>query len=268
MRDMNDQMVDAQEVRLSGRKLRFQNLFNHDADNVGDQMCGPARYFDKTLFEQENFQGKVNLSQRVIFGGGQIFSQMLRLTHPEKTTSRQSFVCWGAGLPVRGKRDEDVRRLAARFDLFATRNFDWADAFDFVPCVSCLSPMFDDLPAPTHDVVIFAHQKKTPNLVAPADIPFRTNIGQSERSVLEFIASGETVVTSSYHGAYWAQLLGRKVVCIPYNEKFATFQHAPFFSTEQGWQGDLAKASQGHALLEEYRDLNLKFCDRVSELWG
>ncbi len=95
-----------------------------------------------------------------------------------------------------------------------------------------------------------------------------TNRGLPAKQVLEFIAKGETVVTSSYHGVYWAQLLGRKVICVPYGEKFRTFQHLPTYAEPEDWQGIVRLASQTDPLLEQYRQLNLQFAKKVSKLWG
>ena len=46
--------------------------------------------------------------------------------------------------------------------------------------------------------------------------------------VLEFLGSSEVVVTSAYHGLYWATLLGRKVVVANmFSSKFAAFPYPP-----------------------------------------
>lgn len=250
-------------------EFKVQNFFHHDANNVGDQMCGSANYFSEFAAEKRNFSSTEHLASHLIVGGGQIFDQILRLSgvafdsYPDT-----SLVCWGAGIPPKGNRDREVYALVEQFSLFGTRNFDWAEELDFVPCVSCMSSVFDNLPAPSHEVVVFAHRKKTPDLFLPEGVPYKTNIGQSAREVACFIASGQTVVTSSYHGVYWAQLLGRRVVCIPFNNKFETFQHKPFFSTPKSWMHELDGASVTKPLLHEYRLINNAFCKKVKHSWG
>ena len=92
------------------------------------------------------------------------------------------------------------------------------------------------------------------------------NKNQNPQSVIDFIAKGETVVTSSYHGVYWAQLLGRKVVCIPYNRKFSTFQYIPVTASENSWKSMIKRAHRTESLLEEYRDINIRFAKQVAEL--
>ncbi|MGB0843298.1 MAG: hypothetical protein ACPGVN_00975 [Alphaproteobacteria bacterium] len=93
------------------------------------------------------------------------------------------------------------------------------------------------------------------------------NGGSSAQAAIDFIGSGKTVVTSSYHGVYWAQLLGRKVVCLPYNNKFETFQHQPTFADETNWEAALSTAIQTDPLLEEYRSLNKAFATQVEKLF-
>lgn len=88
------------------------------------------------------------------------------------------------------------------------------------------------------------------------------------REVIDFIASGETIVTSSYHGVYWAQLLGRRVICLPYNDKFETFQHRPTMAEAGDWRSGLAGVSETPPLLEEYRALNHAFAQQALEIWN
>lgn len=87
-------------------------------------------------------------------------------------------------------------------------------------------------------------------------------------SVVDFIASGDTVVTSSYHGVYFAQLLGRKVVCIPYNQKFYAFQNRPTMAEHDNWEHAVRSAQRYDPLLEEYRHINLKFARKVEGIWN
>jgi hypothetical protein len=226
-------------------------------------MSGPAQYLFPEHSRNLRLNGNTSNEQKVILGGGQVFG-FAKTLEPTRT---QSLVAWGIGLPPRGARDDEVYETAKRFSFFGTRNADWADVFEFVPCASCLSEEFDSAPSPSHELVVYSHRRKTPELQASADLPFLTNHTRDPRRAIRFIASGETVVTSSYHGVYWAQLLGRKVVCIPYNSKFYTFEHPPLFSSLENWKKDVAKATACRSLLEEYRELNIRFSDKVIDQW-
>lgn len=251
------------------QKVQAENFFHFSANNVGDQVCGPANYFPQLNCKKRSLRDLSLQTSKIIVGGGLVFNQLSTLsdsTEPE--LDKTSKVSWGVGIPPRGKRDDEVARVASRFDLFGTRNFDWADQLDFVPCVSCMSDQFDGLREPSKEVVVFAHQRKTPDLKEEEGVPFMYNTARPLNEVLRFLASGETVVTSSYHGVYWAQLLGRKVICIPYGNKFQSFQFLPHFATVSSWRSELQSASQTAPLLEHYRELNLAFYRRVLEVWG
>ncbi|MDO6799724.1 hypothetical protein [Shimia thalassica] len=247
------------------------NYFHCDADNVGDRLCGPANYFARDQFQTSNLNKPLRFSRKTVFGGGQIFGQIERAVSENfYNVSNRSLVAWGIGLPIKGKRNDVVRQVASKFDFFGTRNFEWADEFDFVPCASCMSTIFDDLPSPKYEYVVFAHRRKVPELIEslPQKVPMLTNKNHSPRTVAEFLASGETVVTSSYHGVYWAQLIGRKVVCIPFGDKFRTFQFSPHFAQASSWQDELELAKESPPILEEYRRINRSFFDKVSNSLG
>ncbi|MFV0491644.1 MAG: polysaccharide pyruvyl transferase family protein [Pseudorhodobacter sp.] len=207
--------------------------------------------------------------QNAIIGGGQLFSQLsLTLGLICEVNPDAKVIAWGVGLPPAGRRDKLVREVAQDFALFGTRNYDRREQLSFVPCASCLSPLFDQVAPPRHEVVFFLHRRKGAPVDPPPDAPVLTNAFRPPRDVIDFIASGETVVTSSYHGVYWAQLLGRRVVCLPYNDKFKTFQHRPTMVEPDNWQAGLTMAGQTAPLLEEYRALNHAFAQQALDIWN
>ncbi|WP_083101079.1 hypothetical protein [Pseudophaeobacter leonis] len=245
----------------------MKNYFHCAADNVGDRACGPSKYF----FKDQLTPSKIDVSRTVatgsIFGGGLIFGQIEKIANSNTLEEINSLVAWGVGIPPKGKRDVQVRRVAEQFGLFGTRNFEWKGELDFVPCSSCMDTAFDTYSKPSHEVVVFAHRKKTPDFVAPEGIPFLTNSNRPIQEVVDFISSGEVVVTSSYHGVFWAQLLRRKVLCIPFSDKFTTFEHNPEIASEANWSRNIKSAKMAPEILEEYREINVKFAQRVDEHW-
>ncbi|WP_299953142.1 hypothetical protein [uncultured Roseobacter sp.] len=242
------------------------NIYHSRADNVGDRMCGPAQFFWPDRVTNVTFAYELTAPENAIVGGGQVFGQTNDLSRKWVENPTGALVAWGVAVPLKGKDDALVRDVSSRFGLFGTRNFEWHDELAFVPCASCMSPAFDNVPAPTHEFVMYVHQKKTPALTERDGVPFMTNKNQEMKAVVDFLASGETVVTSSYHGVYWAQLLGRKVVCVPYSQKFSTLQHKPFLAKEATWTSALGLASRTEPLLDEYREINRKFAVKVAEL--
>jgi hypothetical protein len=246
------------------------NAFHCTATNIGDRMCGPAQYLWPKLARAAPI--KKNLPEdigTIIFGGGQIFAQLDMLS-AKNTEIRKpaNLIAWGVGLPVHGAKDDAVFRVAQRFNAFSTRNYDWREDLHFVPCASCLSSLFDLSKSPTYDLVIYNHRKKPGAVKVPDGVPVMNNSTTDPKLVVDFITSGDTIVTSSYHGVYWAQLLGRRVICIPYSSKFLTFQNAPSFASQDSWKASLRSAKRFPPMLEDYRYLNQEFAKQVEHLWN
>jgi hypothetical protein len=184
---------------------------------------------------------------------------------PENNNLR--LVAWGVGVPLLGRRDSAVQQTASKFEHFSTRNYDRKEEMTYVPCPSCLSLEFDKPREIQNDVVVFTHKKKTPNLNIASQYPLMSNENRPFSEVLDFIGSGETVVTSSYHGVFWAQLMGRKVLCVPYSEKFMSFESSPPMSTQIDWKNDLLDARAVPNCLDRYRNRNLEFLETILESW-
>lgn len=231
-------------------------------------MCGPAQYFWPDRVLNVGFKYRMTKPENAIVGGGQVFDQLEDLVEQVSPNPPGDLVAWGVGLPRRQASDARVRDVLKSFALFGTRNHEWREEIDFVPCASCMAPAFDTVTEPQHEVVVFAHRRKTPTLMPRDGIPFMTNNNRPAAEVIRFLAQGETVVTSSYHGVYWAQLLGRKVLCVPYNDKFRTLEHAVTIGTPEGWQEEFRAATRTDPLLQAYRDINRSFAARVAALWG
>ena len=60
-------------------------------------------------------------------------------------------------------------------------------------------------------------------------MPVMKNNKMNFEDVIAFLGSAETVVTDSYHGAYWAQLLGKNVHVASWSVKFDHMKHQPNF---------------------------------------
>lgn len=126
--------------------------------------------------------------------------------------------------------------------------------------------MFPAPPPPEHDVVVFRHALKSEGLALPAGVPVMDNHAGTMEQAIAFPASGETVVTNSYHGTYWAMCLGRRVICVPFNRKFTHFRMMPVVAKAGAWPAQLARAERRDEMLEEARERNRAFLDKVQAL--
>jgi hypothetical protein len=258
----------------AGKNPRTDITFAHWAGtkNVGDIHAAPYMYFDFGGRSQAVLNvpdiGRAN-SGALVVGGGKIL-----LDQPEwlaKVESGKNII-WGVGAEPELEYSPE---LLDKFQLVGVREsaspmIDGKQSF-FVPCASCMSPLFDGKYETPHEAVFYYHAAKTTQaqFEAMAGLPrYPNNLADMEEAV-RFIASGDGVVTNSYHGAYWALLLGKKVACMPFNEKFFGFEFKPEYCNESEPKealGKLADATRYPEALAESRRRNAEFYGRVMDM--
>lgn len=179
-------------------------------------------------------------------------------------------ILWGAGHNSRDTNEDSYTvnypAYLNQFHLVGVR--DWDTDYRWVPCASCMHPAFDKEYEIKNEIVWFEHKKKMIDgkWIDTIPAPRMVNVGQNMEQVIEFLGSGETVVTNSYHGVYWATLLNRKVVCIPWGSKFGMFKHPPTMATQSNWQDKVGLAVSYKSALNECRNANQEFYNDVLNL--
>lgn len=259
------------------RATPIHNVFRTDPTNVGDWYCAPARYFPRlgnTTLDILHYGGEPLPGDIVVGGGGLVartFHERMALVSAS-ATSGQKLVAWGIGESEHVDRSgATVAPFAgaypaylARYDCVGVRDF--GTQYAWVPCVSCLLPQFDSPGSATNDVVIYEHKR----IPIPIDegFPRMTNAGSDIDQVLAFLQSGDLVITNSYHGAYWATLLGKRVVAIPNMSKMYRMKHAPSICNAESWRRYSQNARRYPEALAECRAANLAFADKVFDKLG
>ena len=241
--------------------------------NIGDRSCCPIDYFNffsevcdqVILCDFRLFRYAPQDVDVVVWGGGALgtMPEAVRSLFPSAT-----YIGWGIGctsrelLPV--SRESHVS-ASQGFDLWGGRDYGAVDTY--VPCVSCMSPLFDRQYEVEHQAVVFGHASVSPleKEAKLLNLPYLDNATPATlEEAIAFLAKGETVVTSSYHGAYWATLLGKKVAMIPFGRKFYSLKHRPVIA------GDVAsgveKAESLADCLAESREANNAFAEEVKAL--
>ena len=242
-------------------RVLFQHL--RDSKNIGDAVCSPFDYFDWGDAQAKDLRTPSTDYDVGVYGGGKIFGGLASapgVNHARGITH----ISWGVG--TRQTLPWSLKYYRSRKMCTLVGSRDWGDKrYDFAPCPTCMSPLFDSPPAPKHKVVFYCHGGKTTqqNIEIPDGIPQLSNNCTSLEEALSFIASGETVVSNSYHGVYWALLMGRKTICIPFSKKFYGYRLTPHFATPANWQTEIDNGKSYPEMLELMRSATLAFKTKV-----
>ena len=258
------------------------NIHRYDKGNVGDFYCAPHQYFDQlsnTHLDISGFRSKrktitdnwtkeVSTKSIIIGGGGLLnirhFELQMKLFE-ELCSKGKKIVIWGPGHnDIYNNQPSSYNINTNAFGLVGTR--DYSANTNWVPCVSCLHPIFDTKYDTKQDVGIIFGKKTVKNnkkLVNQLkNYPSTSNITSLEEMV-SFIGKTNTIVTDSYHAMYWSLLLGKKVLAVPTTSKFYDFKYQPVITTFDNFENDLNKAESYTGLLEECREINMKFADKA-----
>lgn len=243
-------------------KLHFQHL--RQTENIGDRSCSPFDYFDWGDATVSDIRAADTPDYDIgIYGGGKIFRGLS--TYKGVTRKPGAInIAWGVGTVQSFPLSPRYWQARRRMDLIGTRDFG-DDRYEYAPCPSCMSPLFDAPADPEHELVFYAHKGKTTGMgmSIPAHVPVQDNHCPSLEDALRFIASGQTVVSNSYHGVYWGLLMGRKVICVPFSNKFENYRLSPHYSAAQTWQQDVDKGIARPEMLGMVREATAAFKAKV-----
>jgi hypothetical protein len=123
-------------------------------------------------------------------------------------------------------------KLVGLRDVFTNMKHQW------VPCASCMHPTLRKKHTIKNKVIWFEHKKQLIKDFGDDSIPRFVNSGSNIEQTIELLGSAETILTNSYHGAYWGTLLGKKVIVIgQWSNKFLLMKHPPrFLGKKENWK--------------------------------
>lgn len=244
--------------------LIFQHLRN--TKNIGDFACSPFDYFDWGGATVKDMREPSAPYDTCVFGGGKIFGGLAEAAGVN-TMGTPLHIAWGVGTRQTFPISFKYQRARQLCNLVGSR--DWGDIrYDFAPCASCMSPLFDTAAPPEHEVVFYWHGGKTQKqkIQIPDSMPAMANNVGSFSAAIRFIASGKTVISNSYHGVYWSLLLGRKTICVPFSNKFNAYRLPPAYATPRTWLNKLDSGVAQPQTLDLCRTATLAFKDKVTTL--
>lgn len=263
------------------------NVHRIKTQNTGDLVSGPLRYltsaeeirtYDILASDGSSPRTKQLLKEcsLIVVGGGGL------LEHPKFAPALQflsarfsnKMVIWGAG--SNASKPLGTEPLPAKQRLVGVRDSNAEAPRIWVPCASCLSPMLHDKKKAAAGrkgrgiALIENDAGKVPARVDAYSRSDTRTLGNRKvpfEQIIEHILSAELVVTSSFHGAYWAILCGKPVIGLPTSSKFRTFRHPiPLTRAGQPWTDliDQAKAAVYPNALDECVAANLRFMKQVN----
>lgn len=240
-------------------------------NNVGDYYCNPSRYFDFSKVKSgELMSNEFPITdQTLIVGGGGLihkkFNQHIKMLIDKKP---KNTVIWGIGhnfgKKAISKGIEYYPEYLKQCQLVGIR--DWIEGHyeTYLPCVSCMHSAFNKDYIVDRDIVYFTHAAKTK--YNGKDDKYHMNNGTTDfNKVISFLGSANTVITDSYHGAYWAQLLGKNVQVVNWSVKFNHMKYPPIMLDSINSK-IIPYNNSIPNFLEECQDLNKRFYQKFKNL--
>lgn len=271
-------------------RVTIYGIHHLSNDNIGDRYCRPWAYCSTFLPPSHRIMELGTTDPRirrlrdewVILGGGGLlhpwpWNEVIR----PLLENRNRVIAWGIGHhhdgvhAYGGRLEHDWAQSVARYaqdyapGLFALCGYrDVVEGFPYAPCCTCMHPAFDISPPREFQSVIYAHGALPP--VAIQGMPRMRNTGAATlEEVAAFLGSAEWVITNSYHGAYWATLLGCRVLIYePWCTKFALSPYPHVVVTRSNWRTQMAAAMRYPMALRECRSATLTFARQVQWLMG
>lgn len=215
------------------------------AANLGDWICSPYYYF-RDYFSQYTcvlhsdwavMWHEIERSDIVIFGGGGLIDNSDELN---RVLNRLIKVCdnviiWGAGTHkynennIFGKKTASEKILFEQAALVGVRDYQHPSELPYLPCVSCMNEAFSRQKNDgTNTRRVGTIKSALESNFAVQGLPSFVTNAEPIGTVVDYILSSDVILVSSYHGAYWSMLLGRKAI-LPATrlgvDKYKYFRH-------------------------------------------
>lgn len=270
----------------NSRTIHFCNIFSPHAEeskrNTGDSESSPALYFDfpnKIHHDLRHINySQIKTSDIFIFGGGGLIDCHGPVIDE---VNKVLDICdnvygWGIGENEHRNRTHAIKVNLNKFKKIGIRDFrfkfpeSYPDT-EYVPCVSCMSKLFDLKYEKKRDMGAVLHHGfkiKTPAYGKQLkDYDHISNTAKIE-DFIRFIGETKILLTDTYHAVYFAQLMNVPAILIHnFSTKFDYIKY-PFIE----YSGDLARdRSRAESLtqvnfLSEAREANLKFYEFIKKL--
>ncbi len=263
-------------------------------NNVGDIMSSPLKYFkfpqDSKTVDIMSINDQQVLEKDIIIGGGGLIAREFFAEKMSYIAEKRKgkLISWGIGHNSYEDLGNHLHypKYMDKFDLHGIR--DYSQGFNYIPCVSCMSELFDKKYETKYEFVVYKHansQWKIPTEIS--NLPLMVNHKYSPKArkksffkkisfwhqqdefqlefskIIKFLGQAETILTNTYHGMYWGILLNKKVLAFPFSTKFYTLKYKVPLCDLNNWQDKLQHIPTYPEALAECRDANKHFYQQV-----
>lgn len=262
------------------KKIIFTNVAY--LGNAGDYWSSPVKYysfpninvhqihfldFTEAMNKRSGFEEYDVKNQIIVVGGGGLITtngDYLQNTL-EYLAEKNKIIFWGAGTNTFKKPKLEIFSHP-NVILSGVRDFLPNENFLYVPCVSCKHSLFDKKYYINDEIGLIEHPEYF------IDIPNISKISNSDSidNIIKFISSKEVIITSTYHGIYWSQIMNKKVLYYKedniINSKFLNLKHRVPICNKKNFYDLINSCSYVSNMKEESRYLNDLFLSKIMEL--
>jgi len=162
----------------------------------------------------------------IIFGGGGFGWSNISRNNLKKVCEKYNFIWWGAGTHKFTVYDEIIKKYMQKAMLTGFRDYN-QPGIPYLPCVTAKIPLFQKNYEIKNVYVLIEHKHQMNKAMAAHGFPTLTNYAPLSE-IIELIGSCETVITSSFHVAYWGLLMNKKVLISNlWSDKFLGLKYQP-----------------------------------------
>lgn len=247
-------------------KIHFVHIF--EGQNSGEMLCGVYDYFDafsqKFLCLQHDIRTlnrrMISSKDWVILGGGGLLGvrEDFQDTINFLLNKTYKVVLWSVGHNSHIDRIINTKIDFYKFLFYSTRDFNYNDE-EYCPCPSCMSSLLNIKRSVIRKFGIIEHLD-----YSIEEFKFdKIKNSYSPRTIMNFIAESECIITNSYHAAYWATLMKKKVIIYKaFSTKFSYYKFEPVFYSGD-LESDFNKAKIYKNALNDSRKINIEFADKI-----
>jgi len=282
------------------QQISIFNIVCNNLSNAGDRYAAVTDYFDfenciinKICITNKNsIFSSIPTNSIILIGGGGVYVNSSMMNYLSENFSDQ-VISWGCGFNYHFNWDKNINYLenynpesrCKFFNKFLLNGIrDYIKGSYWVPCATCIHPFFNISINNTdhlkkHNFVVYGHTnyKDAGYLKLISDtlgFPYLENI-ETLSDIINFLLSGDVIITNSYHGVFWGGLLNRKIICVPFSDRFLNFKNNVYLEYDLKKLLDICyieKISKSLTVdtnfLQICRERNISFSKIVSKLIG